>query len=482
MNSLLEKLANLKENEKNPFLESKFEVTLPVASIIAQFASFSKAELEQQAFLVKVAGRIMRVRNFGSLCFAILRSFSGDIQLVAIKNDEFRNLDIGDIIGVEGVVCKTEKGELSIKVGNFTLLSKCLKPIPDFHYGFTDIEERFRNRHLDFIVNKKSRDILVNRSKMISSMRNFFDQLGFIEMETPILVSDASGAQAKPFKTYHNKLSRNFNLRIATEIPLKKLLVGGFEKVYEIGRVFRNEGIDARHNPEFTTVEIYEAYQDSEKMMELTENLFNKVSTSLFNGRRTFQFNDHQVQLQERFERISMIEAIDKFVGVNFGLVTDFETAKQLATDHKVHFEPHHSTIGHLIALFFERFVEEKLIQPTFIYDYPLETSPLAKSNQRNKKFANRFELFISGLEFANGYSELNDSEEQRARFEDQIKEKNLGNDETAEFDLSFVEALEYGMPPAGGLGIGVDRMVMFFNEQDNIREVVAFPQMKKRV
>lgn len=481
MNNLLQKLASLKENEQDPFLESKFEVTLPIAELTKRFTPFSKLELEQQSFTVRIAGRVMRVRNFGSLCFAILRGFSGDIQLVTIKNKEFRQLDIGDIIGVVGVVCKTEKGELSVKVSEFTLLSKCLKPIPDFHYGFTDIEERFRNRHLDFIVNKGSRDIIVVRSRIITALRSFLDQLSFVEVETPILVSDASGAQAKPFKTYHNKLSRNFNLRIATEIPLKKLLVGGFEKVYEIGRVFRNEGIDARHNPEFTTVEIYEAYQDANRMMELTESIFNQIANKFFAERKKFTFNGHEIQLGARFERISMIAAINKFVGVDFTSITDFEVAKELAIEHKVQFEPHHVTIGHIIALFFERFVEERLIQPTFVYDYPIETSPLAKCNRQDKKFASRFELFISGLEFANGYSELNDAEEQRKRFEEQIKEKTLGNDETAEFDHSFVEALEYGMPPAGGLGIGIDRMIMFFNEQDNIREVVAFPQMKKK-
>lgn len=481
MKNMLEKLLNLKGNDKNPFLKSKFDTTCNITKVIEDSSLFSREELKEKNIDVRIAGRIMRVRNFGSLNFAILRSFNGDIQLISIKDKNFSNLDIGDIIGVEGIVCKTKKGELSIEIVNFELLSKCIKPIPDFHYGFTDIEERFRNRHLDFIINKKSRDILVNRSKIINLIRSFLNHLDFIEMETPILVSDASGAQAKPFKTYHNKLSRNFNLRIATEIPLKKLLIGGFEKIYEIGRVFRNEGIDARHNPEFTTVEIYEAYQDSERMIDITEKLFNSIRVSLFDKKKSFKFNNHEVELKEKFERMSMVDSIKKFVGIDFSLINDFEKAKELAIERKVHIDDHHNSIGHIIALLFEKFVEEKLIQPTFIYDYPIETSPLAKRNEKNKDFANRFELFIGGLEFANGYNELNDSNEQRMRFEDQIKERNLGNDETTEFDNDFVSALEYGMPPAGGLGIGIDRVIMLFNEQDNIREVIPFPQMKKR-
>jgi lysyl-tRNA synthetase, class II len=481
MKNLLEKLLNLKENNKNPFLKNKFDTTRDMTRIVEDLSLLSREELKEKNISVRIAGRIMRVRNFGSLRFAILRNFNNDIQLISIKDKKFSDLDIGDIIGVEGVICKTKKGELSVEIMNFELLSKCVKPIPDFHYGFIDVEERFRNRHLDFIVNKKSRDILVNRSKIINLIRSFLNNLDFIEVETPILVSDASGAQAKPFKTYHNKLSRNLNLRIATEIPLKKLLVGGFEKIYEIGRVFRNEGIDARHNPEFTTVEIYEAYQDSERMMEITEKLFNLIRDSLFNKKKSFKFNNYEVELKGEFEKMSMVDSIKKFIGIDFSLINDFETAKKLAIERKVHMDDHHNSIGHIIALLFENFVEEKLIQPTFIYDYPIETSPLAKRSEKNKDFASRFELFISGLEFANGYNELNDSNEQKARFEDQIKEKNLGNDETAEFDNDFVNALEYGMPPAGGLGIGIDRVVMFFNEQDNIREVIPFPQMKKR-
>jgi lysyl-tRNA synthetase class 2 len=300
-------------------------------------------------------------------------------------------------------------------------------------------------------------------------------------METPILVSEASGAQAKPFITHHNKLARDFNLRIATEIPLKTLLVGGFEKIYELGRIFRNEGIDARHNPEFTTIEIYEAYQNCYHMMKLTEDLINSVKKTLFNDKEKLIFNGHEIEIRDSFEKMSMIESINKFAGVDFTNIVDFEEAKKLAIENKVYLDGYQNSVGHVITLFFEKFVEEKLIQPTFIYEYPIETSPLAKTIKGNERFADRFELFISGLEFANGYSELNDSEEQRMRFEAQTKEKNLGNDEIAAFDNDFVEALEYGMPPAGGLGIGIDRLVMLLNEQNNIREIIAFPQMKKR-
>lgn len=275
MSNSLEKLTNLKKSNDNPFLISKFDIDSDIQLIIEKFSSFGKKELEEMNISVKIAGRIVRIRNFGSLYFAVLRSFEEDIQLISIKNNSFKNLDVGDIIGLNGLVYKTDKGELSVKVISFKLLSKCLKPIPDFHYGFNDIEERFRNRHLDFIVNKESRAILASRSRIINTVRLFLNQKGFIEMETPILVSEASGAQAKPFITYHNKLSRNFNLRIATEIPLKTLLIGGFEKIYEIGKVFRNEGIDARHNPEFTTIEIYESYKNSDCMMEMTEKIIN---------------------------------------------------------------------------------------------------------------------------------------------------------------------------------------------------------------
>ena len=480
MNSL-EKLKNLKENNKNPFSISKFNINFDVRSIFDQFKNFDKSELEKKNISVEIAGRIMRIRNFGNLCFSVLRTFDGDIQLISIKNEDFCNLEIGDIIGVNGAVCKTDKGELSIKVLDFKLLSKCLKPIPDFHYGFNDVEERFRNRHLDFIVNKKNREILVNRAKLISLIRNSLNNLGFIEMETPILVSEASGAQAKPFITHHNKLSRDLNLRIATEIPLKTLLIGGFEKIYELGRIFRNEGIDARHNPEFTTIEIYEAYKDSQHMMLITEMLINSAKKTLFGDKDRLNFNGHEIEIKESFEKISMIESIKKFVKVDFTNVVDFEEAKKIAFEYKIDLDGYQNSVGHVITLFFEKFVEEKLIQPTFIYDYPIETSPLAKTIKGRERFADRFELFISGLEFANGYSELNDSEEQRLRFENQANEKSLGNEEIAGFDNEFVDALEYGMPPAGGLGIGIDRLTMLLNEVNNIREVIAFPQMKKR-
>lgn len=472
-----EKLTNLSQN---PFQQTKFARTSSAKKITNLFSQFSKEELIKKKERVSIAGRILRIRNFGNLSFSDLVDQTGIIQLKVSKNKEFTELDIGDIIGIKGTVCKTDKGELSVEVEEFVLLSKCLKPLPDIHYGFNDTEERFRKRYLDFIINSENKKILIIRHKIIQNIRQFLDQREFIEIETPILVSEASGAQAKPFITHHNKLHQDFYLRIATEIPLKTLLVGGFEKVYEIGRIFRNEGIDARHNPEFTTIEIYQAYENAEHMMNLTEEIFHYLVQKLLK-QEEFEFNSHVINLKNSFCKMSMTEAVKEHTGIDFSQISNLEKALELARKHNLKLEKFQKTIGHVILAFFEEYVEKKLIQPTFIYNYPIEVSPLAKNKANNKAVADRFELYIGGLEFANGYSELNDPFEQKKRFEEQTKQKELGNEEIASFDKEFLEALEYGMPPAGGLGIGIDRLVMLFTGQNSIKEVIAFPQLKSK-
>jgi len=478
----LEELRKKKLDEmiKNPFQQTKFVRNTSVQKIIQLFSQLSKERLLEKNKKVRIAGRILRMRNFGNLTFANLVDQTGIIQLKISKNKDFSELDIGDIIGTNGIICKTDKGELSIEVEEFKLLSKCLKPLPDTHYGFNDAEERFRKRYLDFIINSEKKQIFLIRHKIMQNIRKFLDEQEFVEIETPILVSEASGAQAKPFITHHNKLHRDFYLRIATEIPLKKLLIGGFEKVYEIGRIFRNEGIDARHNPEFTTIEIYRAYEDSEYMMNLTENLISYLAREVLK-KEECEFNSHTISLKEKFFRISMIEAIKEETNLDFSQINDLEEAIKLSKKYNLKLEKFQQSIGHVILAFFEEFVEKKLIQPTFIYDYPTEVSPLAKSKIDNKGIADRFELYVGGLEFANGYSELNDPIEQKRRFEEQTKQKELGNEEIASFDKEFLEALEYGMPPAGGLGIGIDRLMMLFTGQNSIKEVIAFPQLKSK-
>ncbi|MEG7979321.1 MAG: lysine--tRNA ligase [Mollicutes bacterium UO1] len=464
----------------NPFQQTNFIRTNSIQKIIQLFSEFNKEELAKKNEKADIAGRILRVRSFGNLIFANLADQTATIQLKVSKNKEFLELDIGDIIGIKGAVCKTDKGELSIEVKEFILLSKCLKQLPDTHYGFSDTEERFRKRYLDFIINSKNREIFITRHQIIKGIRELLDKRDFIEIETPILVSQASGAQAKPFITHYNKLHRDFYLRIATEIPLKTLLVGGFEKIYEIGRIFRNEGIDARHNPEFTTIEVYQAYENSEYMMNLTEEIFRYLSNKVLK-KNEVEFNSCVISFQNSFHKLSMMEAVKKYTGIDFSQINKLEEALELARKNNLKLEKFQRTIGHVILAFFEAHVEKKLIQPTFIYDYPIEVSPLAKSKIENKNIADRFELYIGGLEFANGYSELNDPIEQKKRFEEQTKQKELGNEEIASFDKEFLEALEYGMPPAGGLGIGIDRLTMLFTGQNSIKEVIVFPQLKSK-
>lgn len=470
------------DNFENVFCQNKFSDIQKLESILLSFKNFSKEELLKKEAMVRVAGRVMRIRNFGLLLFVDLMDEATTIQLKINNSKDFsESVGVGDIVGLNGVVCRTNKGELSLQVESFILLSKCFRPLPDTHYGFTNLEERFRRRYLDFIINPISRGILLIRHQLIRYIRQFLDNLDFVEIETPILVSEASGAQAQPFITFHNKLQSNFYLRIATEIPLKKMLVGGFNRVYEIGRVFRNEGIDARHNPEFTTVEIYQAFEDAGYMMNLTESLFYFLINETLKEKKQIKFNSFFIDLSKPFKRVSMWEIVSQYTGVDFSILK-IDQAIKLAEEKHVHLELFQKkSVGHVLMAFFEYFVEKNIIQPTFVYDYPIEVSPLAKRKKGSKNIADRFEFFIGGLEFANGYSELNNPFEQRKRFEEQIKQKQMGNQDIASFDESFVESLEYGMPPAGGLGIGIDRLVMLFTEQDSIKEVIAFPQMKNK-
>jgi lysyl-tRNA synthetase class 2 len=465
----------------NPFSINKFSGS-PLLSLRNDFLNQSREYLEEKKIEVASRGRLVRIRSFGSIVFADLFDESSSIQLMVTENKLFEKvLDIGDIIGVRGIITKTQKGELSIRLTSFVLLSKCLKNLPDSHYGLRDIEERFRKRYLDFVVNRERKEIFLIRHQTRKEIRKFLDEKGFVEIETPVLVPKASGAQANPFITHHNKLQRDFFLRIATEIPLKKMLVGGFEKVYEIGRVFRNEGIDARHNPEFTTIEIYQAYENAEYMMNLTENLIRSVATNISESCEFF-FNFHSISLSKPFLRMSMIESIKEHAKIDFKKDISLESALKMAQENNLDLLPFQKkSKGQIILSFFEHFVEKKLIEPTFIYDYPLDSSPLAKACLKDQEMADRFELYIGGLEFANGYSELNDSLEQEKRFIEQAKQKELGNEEVADFDKDFIEALAYGMPPAGGLGIGIDRLVMLLTEQNSIKEVIAFPQLKSK-
>ena len=476
------------ELNQNLFQQTRFSRNTSINKIINEFASFSQEKLRLENKVVNIAGRIInRIRSFGELIFADLADQSGVVQL-KVQNGDFAKVVGGDIIGITGKICKTDaqekqnKQELSIEVEKFVLLAKCQKPLPDtVRFKLKDTEERFRKRYLDLLVNAENRQILIKRHEVIRAIRKFLDDREFVEVETPILVSSASGAQAKPFITHHNKLHRDFYLRIATEIPLKELLIGGFEKVYEIGRIFRNEGIDARHNPEFTTIEIYQAYESAEYMMSLTEELFYYLTKEVVK-KKECKFNSYIIDFQRPFRRMSMVEVVREHMNVDFAKINSLERALELAQKHNLKLEKfQRNGIGQIILAFFEEYVEKKLIQPTFIYDYPIEVSPLAKSKIGNKNLADRFELYIGGLEFANGYSELNDPIEQKKRFEEQTKQKELGNEEVASFDKEFLEALEYGMPPAGGLGIGIDRLIMLFTGQNSIKEVIAFPQLKTK-
>ena len=449
-------------------------------------------EIEHDAFenmndTAKVAGRIMFIRKMGKASFFTIKDKTGSIQIYISINDVgedtyklFKTADIGDIVGVYGKVMKTKTGEVTIKCLEYTHLVKALRPLPEKFHGLTDKEERYRRRYVDLMMNDESKQVAFLRPRIIRSIQNYMDNQGFTEVETPVLTTLLTGAAARPFVTHHNAQNLDMYLRIALELPLKRLLVGGMEAVYEIGRVFRNEGMDTRHNPEFTLMEAYLAYSDLEGMMDLTEGMFTNIAKDVV-GKMNYKFMGHDVNLNGPWKRISMVDAIKEETGIDFKKIYSLEECLKLAKEHKIELEEHEKAYGHIVNKFFEKYVEETLIQPTFLYGHPIEISPLTKKNPEDDRFVDRFELFIGGKEFANAYTELNDPIDQLERFEAQLAERDLGNEEANDIDMDFIEALEYGMPPAGGIGYGIDRLVMLFTEQESIRDVLLFPTMKEK-
>ncbi|EIL86626.1 lysine--tRNA ligase [Bacillus altitudinis] len=480
-----DKMNKMREEGIDPFGE-RYDRSHQSAQIIADYDEFSKEDLEEKAAQVTIAGRMMTKRGKGKAGFAHIQDLEGQIQIYVRKDsvgeeayELFKSSDLGDIIGVTGTVFKTNVGELSIKATSFEVLTKALRPLPDKYHGLKDVEQRYRQRYLDLIVNPESKQTFIMRSKIIQSMRRYLDSKGYLEVETPTMHSIPGGASARPFITHHNALDMPLYMRIAIELHLKRLIVGGLEKVYEIGRVFRNEGVSTRHNPEFTMIELYEAYADYKDIMNLTENLIAHIAQEVL-GTTTIQYGEDEIDLKPEWKRLHMVEAVKEATGVDFWQEMSVEEAKQHAADHGVEITKS-MTVGHIINEFFEQKVEETLVQPTFIYGHPVEISPLAKKNPEDPRFTDRFELFIVRREHANAFTELNDPIDQRERFEAQLKEREEGNDEAHLMDDDFVEALEYGMPPTGGLGIGIDRLIMLLTNSPSIRDVLLFPQMRNR-
>ncbi|MCR6104785.1 lysine--tRNA ligase [Salipaludibacillus agaradhaerens] len=481
----IEKLKNMLDLGIDPF-GSRFERSHNAFDIQESYNSYEKEELEEKGITVTLAGRMMTKRGKGKAGFAHIQDLSGQIQIYVRQDqvgeeqyDLFTRADIGDIIGLSGIVFKTKVGELSVKAKSLQILTKSLRPLPDKYHGLKDVEQRYRQRYLDLIVNPEVRDTFVLRSKILQSMRRYLDDHGYLEVETPMMHSIPGGAAAKPFVTHHNALDMTLYMRIAIELHLKRLIVGGLEKVYEIGRVFRNEGVSTRHNPEFTMIELYEAYADYEDIMALTENLVSHIAKEVI-GTTQIKYGDETVDLEPAWRRVHMVDAIKEHTGVDFWSDMTDEEARQLAKKHNVPVKDTMS-FGHVVNEFFEMFVEEKLIQPTFVYGHPLAISPLAKKNETDPRFTDRFELFIVGREHANAFSELNDPIDQRQRFEAQLIEREQGDDEAHMMDDDFVESLEYGLPPTGGLGIGIDRLVMLLTNSQSIRDVLLFPQMRHK-
>ncbi|TWT06240.1 lysine--tRNA ligase [Planomicrobium sp. CPCC 101079] len=480
-----QKMQTFRDNGIDPF-GARFERTHLSEDIINEYSELSKEELEETPHEVVIAGRIMTKRGKGKAGFAHLQDLKGRIQIYVRKDaigeeayGYFNSADLGDIVGVKGTVFKTNVGELSVKAKEIEFLTKSLRPLPEKFHGLKDVEQRYRQRYLDLITSESSKETFILRSRIIQSMRRYLDGQGFLEVETPMLHSIAGGAAARPFITHHNALDMELYVRIAIELHLKRLIVGGLEKVYEIGRVFRNEGISTRHNPEFTMLELYEAYADYKDIMALTENLIAHVAQEVL-GTTTVQYGEDQINLAPGWKRLHMADAVKEYTGVDFWQPLTKEEAQNLAKEHNVEIKPTMET-GHILNEFFEQKVEEELVQPTFIYGHPVEISPLAKKNPEDERFTDRFELFIVRREHANAFTELNDPIDQRERFEAQLIEKAAGNDEAHEMDDDFIEALEYGMPPTGGLGIGIDRLIMLLTNSASIRDVLLFPQMRSR-
>ena len=481
----IEKISYLEEKGVKPFGQ-RYDRTHTAKSIIDEYDKYTKEELEEKNIIVKIAGRMMAKRRQGKIGFINVLDKFGSTQCYLSKEimgedvyDIFIKSDIGDIIGIEGPLMRTNTGQLTVKCEKYTHLTKAIKPLPEKFHGLQDVEEARRRRYVDLIVNEESRKVAFMRPKIIRAIQRFFDNKGFVEVETPVLQPILGGAAARPFETHHNALDMPFYLRIATELPLKRLLVGGMEAVYEIGRLFRNEGVDSRHNPEFTTIEAYLAYSDMEGMMDLVEECFKAVALDVL-GTTSVDFDGVTYDLSN-FKRVHMVDLIKETCGVDFWQPVSFEEAKALAKEHHIEVPAHFTGVGHIVNAFFEKYGEEKLIQPTLLYGHPIEISPLAKKNDKDPRYTDRFELFIGGTEYANAFSELNDPLDQMERFQSQLEERNLGNDEACEIDIDFVEALEYGMPPAGGIGIGIDRFVMLLTGKTSIRDILLFPHNRNR-
>ncbi|MCK9235269.1 MAG: lysine--tRNA ligase [Acholeplasmataceae bacterium] len=480
-----EKAKALKEKGVDPFGQ-KYLRTHDAKTIHKTYGNFTREELEKQPIHVSIAGRIVLKRGQGKAGFMHLQDRDDKIQ-VYVRQDQlgedayeiYRQADLGDIIGIEGVLFRTKTNELTVNASTYTHLTKALRPLPDKYHGLQDKEETRRRRYLDLIANEEARFVAKTRPRIIRSIQNYFDSRGYIEVETPVLQSILGGASARPFITHHNALHMDFYLRIATELPLKRLIVGGLEAVYEIGRLFRNEGMDSKHNPEFTSVEAYLAYGDMYDMMDLIEGLLSTVALDIL-GTTDVTYQGQIVHLAAPYKRIHMVDAIKEETGVDFWQHMSLEDAKKIAKAHEVEVEKHF-TYGHIVEAFFDQFVEEKIVQPTIIYGHPIEISPLAKKNLDDPRFTERFELFIMKSEYANAFSELNDPIDQKERFENQLKQREMGNLEANEMDIDYVEALEYGMPPTGGIGLGIDRLIMLLTDTPNIRDVILFPHLKHK-
>ena len=494
----MEKLEKLKAEGKNPFEITSFDYNIKNAEIRKQYSELEanltaqcgddaealKAALDENRINVKIAGRIMTWRNMGKANFIDVRDSTDRMQVYVRMNDigeeqfkEFKTWDMGDIVGVEGFVFKTRTGEITVHAQKITLLSKSLLPLPEKWHGLKDQDTRYRQRYVDLIVNPEVAETFRKRSKIIAAIRRYLDAQGFIEVETPMLVANAGGASARPFETHYNALDEDVRLRISLELYLKRLIVGGLDRVYEIGRVFRNEGVDTKHNPEFTLMELYQAYTDYHGMMDLTENMYRYVAQTVL-GTTTISYNGIEMDLGKPFERITMVDAVKKYSGVDWNEIKAIEEARAAADAHHIEYEQRHKK-GDILNLFFDEFVEEHLVQPTFIMDHPVDISPLTKKKPDKPEYTERFELFITGREMANAYSELNDPVDQRQRFEAQEEMKRLGDEEANSIDEDFLRALEIGMPPTGGIGFGIDRLVMLLTDSSAIRDVLLFPTMK---
>ena len=480
-----EKAEKLKELGLDPF-GHRYDREDYAKDIKEKYQDVEHDAFENMEDTAKVAGRIMFIRKMGKASFFTIQDKTGSIQIYISINDIgeeaytlFKSADIGDIVGVYGKVMKTKTGEVTIKCLEYTHLVKALRPLPEKFHGLTDKEERYRRRYVDLMMNEEAKKVAFLRPRIIRCIQTFLDGKGFTEVETPVLTTLLTGASARPFVTHHNAQDMDMYLRIALELPLKRLLVGGMEAVYEIGRQFRNEGMDQKHNPEFTSLEAYLAYADLDTWMDLTEEMYHEIAKVV--GKDVYHWNGHDIDLSKPFRKATMCEVIKETTGIDFKKITDLDECLKLAEEHHIELEEHEKTYGHIVSKFFETYGEETLIQPTFLCEHPLEISPLTKKNPDDPRFVDRFELFIAGTELANAYTELNDPIDQLERFEAQIAERDLGNDEANDIDYDFVEALEYGMPPAGGIGYGIDRTVMLFAEQDSIREVILFPTMKEK-